>query len=204
MRFSDIVFPLSLAVTTVSAGVVDRQSATTFQNELTASPKCTTGATACINGQLAQCVGDKFVIDKQGTSVTCGTSQDVEATGAEGGKREIENRQGDLPGFVLWARAATAPPSPEAHGRRNAVGTPGEHDWRDLKEPTSSGHNKRNAVGTPGEHDWRDLEEPTCNGLDRRNAVGTPGEHDWRDFEGSSVDFVTRKSHVSIDNAEQY
>jgi hypothetical protein len=72
MRFSDIVFPLSLAFATVSAGVVDSQVAT-LQNErsttiprVTASYKCMTGETACINGQLAQCVGDKFVINRQG------------------------------------------------------------------------------------------------------------------------------------------
>ncbi|KAN0129628.1 hypothetical protein V8E53_012624 [Lactarius tabidus] len=49
---------------------------------VTASYKCMTGETACINGQLAQCVGDKFVINRQGkTSVTCDMPQD---------KREIE------------------------------------------------------------------------------------------------------------------
>jgi hypothetical protein len=79
MRFSDIVFPLSLAFATVSAGVVDQRVAATLQNERgglqlnerfqgpTVSSKCMASETACINGQPVQCVGDEFVIDSQGT-----------------------------------------------------------------------------------------------------------------------------------------
>ncbi|KAN0129629.1 hypothetical protein V8E53_012625 [Lactarius tabidus] len=131
MRFSDIVFPLSLAFATVSAGVVDQRVAATLQNERgglqlnerfqgpTVSSKCMTSETACINGQPVQCVGDEFVIDSQGTSFTCDTSQDIKATRAEGGKREIENRQ-YISGFIPWTRAvaATATPTYEAKAKR--------------------------------------------------------------------------------------
>ena len=75
MRFSDIIFPLSLAIATVSAGVVNRSADSTLQDGrdaqklnqqwqfqgLTVSSKCMTGETTCVNGHLAQCVGDKFV-----------------------------------------------------------------------------------------------------------------------------------------------
>jgi len=126
MRFSDVIFPLSLTVATVSAGVVDRRAAFTLQNgldaqklnqqfqTLTASSTCTSGETACVNGQLAQCAGNKFslsscaatlqcvalpLVNKPGTSVTCDTTQDAQtriaATGATGGlvgKREVDER----------------------------------------------------------------------------------------------------------------
>ncbi|KAI9445995.1 hypothetical protein H4582DRAFT_1804154 [Lactarius indigo] len=116
MRFSDIILPLSLAVTTVSAGVVNRRAAFTLQNgldaqalnkkfeSLTPDSSCTDGETACVKGQLGQCVGGKFalvscsaplqcvvlpLLNKPGTSVTCDTPEDavarIDATGATGG-----------------------------------------------------------------------------------------------------------------------
>jgi hypothetical protein len=77
MRFADIIFPLSLAVAAVSAGVVDRRVASALQNgrgdaqklihRLTVSSKCMAGETACVSGQPAQCVGNEFVVNRQGT-----------------------------------------------------------------------------------------------------------------------------------------
>ena len=73
MRFSDIIFPLSFAIATVSAGVVNRSADSTLQDGrdaqrlnqqfqgLTVSSKCLIGETICVNGRLSQCVGDKFV-----------------------------------------------------------------------------------------------------------------------------------------------
>ena len=73
MRFPDIIFSLSLAIATVSAGVVNRSADSTLQDGrdaqrlnqqfqgLTVSSKCMAGETKCVNGRLAQCVGDKFV-----------------------------------------------------------------------------------------------------------------------------------------------
>ncbi|KAH9019133.1 hypothetical protein EDB85DRAFT_584607 [Lactarius pseudohatsudake] len=126
MRFSDVIFLLSLAFTMVSAGVVNRRAAFTLQNgldaqalnrkfqSLTPDSSCTDGESACVNGQLGQCAGGKFLIspcaaslqcvalplvNKPGTSVTCDTPQDAQdriaATGATGGlvgKREVEER----------------------------------------------------------------------------------------------------------------
>jgi len=70
---------------------------------LTASSSCTAGQDACVNGQFAQCVSGKFVlqpcaggtvcaslplVNKAGTSITCDTQADVDAriaaTGATG------------------------------------------------------------------------------------------------------------------------
>jgi hypothetical protein len=76
MRFSVIISLLSLAVATVSAAVVDRLVASTFQNGqnpnqnfqgLSTSSKCMAGETAGVSGQLAQCVGGKFVANEQET-----------------------------------------------------------------------------------------------------------------------------------------
>ncbi|KAH8984055.1 hypothetical protein EDB92DRAFT_1803417 [Lactarius akahatsu] len=127
MRFSDVIFPLSLAFTTVSAGVVNRRAAFTLQNgldaqtlnrkfqSLTPDSSCTDGESACVNGQLGQCVGGKFVLfscsaplqcvalpllNKPGTSVTCDTPEDaaarIDATGATGGllgkRAKVERR----------------------------------------------------------------------------------------------------------------
>ncbi|KAI9450719.1 hypothetical protein BJY52DRAFT_1125753 [Lactarius psammicola] len=104
MRFSNIIFPLSFTVATVSAGVVNRRAAFTLQNGLDAqalnrkfeslipSSACTDGETACVNGQLAQCASGRFalfscaaplqcvalpLVNKPGTSVTCDTLQDA-------------------------------------------------------------------------------------------------------------------------------
>jgi hypothetical protein len=83
MRFSDVIFPLSLAVATVSAGVVNRRAAFTLQNGqdaqklnqqfqgLTASSTCTAGETACVQGQLAQCVGNQFVLSPCAGGLQC-------------------------------------------------------------------------------------------------------------------------------------
>ncbi|KAN0127995.1 hypothetical protein V8E53_014172, partial [Lactarius tabidus] len=79
MRFSDIIFLLSLSIATVSAAAVDRRVASTLQNGrdvqnlnqkfqgLSAISKCIASETGCVSGQLAQCVGDKFVVDKHET-----------------------------------------------------------------------------------------------------------------------------------------
>ena len=83
MRFSAVIFPLTLTAATVSAGVVDRRAAFTLQNALdaqvlnqqyqglTISSICTSGETACINGQLAQCVGDEFVLSSCPSPLQC-------------------------------------------------------------------------------------------------------------------------------------
>ncbi|KAH9038264.1 hypothetical protein EDB84DRAFT_1560385 [Lactarius hengduanensis] len=151
MRFSDVIFPLSLAVTTVSAGVVNRRAAFTLQNgldaqalnrkfqSLTPDSSCTDGENACVNGQLGQCVGGKFVlfscsaplqcialplVNKTGTSVTCDTPEDaaarIDATGAKGGllgKREIEERE------AIWSRAEKAPPACKAKAKAKRADT---------------------------------------------------------------------------------
>ncbi|KAN0129622.1 hypothetical protein V8E53_012618, partial [Lactarius tabidus] len=80
MRFSDIIFPLSLAIATVSASVIDRRLASTLQNGRgdaqklyeqlqgpTASSNCMDGETTWVSDQLAQCAGDKFVVNEEGT-----------------------------------------------------------------------------------------------------------------------------------------
>ncbi|KAH9980868.1 hypothetical protein BGW80DRAFT_1266830 [Lactifluus volemus] len=125
MRFSDFVFSIALAAV-VSAGVVDRRAAFSLKNgqdaqalnkkfqSLTPNSPCTSGEEACVNGKLAQCVGNKFAItpcsatlqcfalplvNKPGTSITCDTNQDAQsriaATGAQGGitgKRDLQSR----------------------------------------------------------------------------------------------------------------
>jgi len=115
MRFSDLVFFISLAAA-ASAGVVNPRAAFTLQNgkdaqalnkkfqSLTPTSPCTNGEQACVKGQLGQCVGGKFalsscaatlqcvalpLVNKAGTSITCDTLQDAAAriaqTGAQGG-----------------------------------------------------------------------------------------------------------------------
>ena len=86
MRFSDVIFPLSLTVATVSAGVtggMNRRAAFTLKNgqeaqalnrqfqTLTASSSCTTGETACVGGKLAQCVGGTFSISPCAATLQC-------------------------------------------------------------------------------------------------------------------------------------
>ncbi|KAH9038267.1 hypothetical protein EDB84DRAFT_1096203 [Lactarius hengduanensis] len=83
MRFSDVIFPLSLACTMVSAGVVNRRAAFTLQNgldaqalnlkfqSLTPDSSCTDGESACVNGQLGQCAGGKFLISPCAASLQC-------------------------------------------------------------------------------------------------------------------------------------
>src|SRR6266702_1843456 len=83
MRYSDVIFPLSLAVATVSAGVVDRRAAFTLQNgldaqdlnrkfeSLTPGSACTEGESACVNGQLAQCASGKFVLFSCAAPLQC-------------------------------------------------------------------------------------------------------------------------------------
>jgi len=143
MRFSALVFSISFAAA-VSASVVDRRAAFTLQNgqeaqalnkkfqSLTANSPCTAGEEACVQGKLAQCVGNKFelsscaatlqcvalpLVNKPGTSVTCDTLADAEArianTGAKGGvngRRDLEERN-------VEARA-TAPPACKAKAKR--------------------------------------------------------------------------------------
>jgi len=159
MRFSDIIFPLSLSVAMVSAGVVNRRAAFTLQNgldaqalnskfqNLTASSACTAGESACINGQLAQCVGDTFalsscsaplqcvalpLVNKPGTSVTCDTLEDaatrINNTGAQGGLfgtgpdnlglGKREVEGREAAEPAIWARDATAPPACEGNEKR--------------------------------------------------------------------------------------
>jgi len=62
---------------------VERRAAFTLQNGLdaqalnrkfqglTASSTCSTGETACVKGQLAQCVGDKFALSSCASSLQC-------------------------------------------------------------------------------------------------------------------------------------
>ena len=83
MRFSAVIFPFALTVVSVSAGVIDRRAAFTLQNALdaqelnqqfqglTASSTCTSGENACINGQLGQCVGDKFFLSSCPSPMQC-------------------------------------------------------------------------------------------------------------------------------------
>jgi len=136
MRFSQVAFSVTLAVA-VSASPMpadnNHQSRAQFtlQNGkdaqalnkqfqgLSASSSCNDGQQACVKGQLAQCVGGKFVmtpcaatlqcvalplVNKPGTSITCDTQQDAESrignTGATGGllgTRDIVARANPVP-----------------------------------------------------------------------------------------------------------
>jgi hypothetical protein len=86
MHLSQLVFSLTLVATAVTAGpvaMVDRRAAFTLQNgkdaqalnkkfqTLTESSPCTTGETACVKGQLAQCVGNKFSLTPCAATLTC-------------------------------------------------------------------------------------------------------------------------------------
>jgi len=153
MHLSQLVLSLTFVATAVTAGpvaMIDRRAAFTLQNgkdaqalnkkfqTLTENSPCTTGETACVKGQLAQCAGGKFsltpcagsltcvalpLVNKAGTSTTCDTQQDAEQrianTGAPGGlvgKRDLEERK-------LEARV-TGPPACEAKGKRSLNSTP--------------------------------------------------------------------------------
>jgi hypothetical protein len=82
MRFSVLAFSISFAAV-VSAGVIDRRAAFTLQNgqeaqalnkqfqSLTADSPCTAGQQACIQGQLAQCVGNKFELSSCAATLQC-------------------------------------------------------------------------------------------------------------------------------------
>jgi hypothetical protein len=82
MHFSDFVFSIALAAV-ASAGVVDRRAAFTLSNgqeaqalnkkfqSLTPNSPCTSGEQACVNGQLAQCVGNKFALTSCSATLQC-------------------------------------------------------------------------------------------------------------------------------------
>jgi hypothetical protein len=83
MHFSQLVFSLTFVATAVTAGPVDRRAAFTLQNgkdaqalnkkfqSLTASSSCTSGESACVQGQFAQCVGGKFQLTPCAASEEC-------------------------------------------------------------------------------------------------------------------------------------
>jgi cell division septation protein DedD len=97
---------------------------------LTANSPCTSGQSACVNGQFAQCVGSKFalspcaagttccalpLVNKRGTSITCDTIADRDARIAAAGG-------GSAPAASPPAAASpsTPPPattSPKKHGK---------------------------------------------------------------------------------------
>jgi hypothetical protein len=142
---------------------------------LTASSPCTAGETACVGGDLGQCVGGKFAIspcaatlkcfalplvNKAGTSVACDTPEDaaarISATGATGGltgKREIAEP-------AIWSRDVTAPPACAAKQTKRAYTTGAlvkriaqtdlvqvATSWQTLCE--QSGGNRNGAGGGP-------------------------------------------------------
>ncbi|KAH9019136.1 hypothetical protein EDB85DRAFT_2009654 [Lactarius pseudohatsudake] len=132
MRFSDVIFPLSLAITTVSAGVVNRRAAFTLQNgldaqglnrkfqSLTPDSSCTDGENACVNGQLGQCVGGKFVLFSCSAPLQCIALPLVNKPGTRAGllgKREIEERE------AIWSRAEKAPPACKAKAKAKRADT---------------------------------------------------------------------------------
>ncbi|KAI0645366.1 hypothetical protein C8Q79DRAFT_1010336 [Trametes meyenii] len=82
---------------------------------LSANSPCTAGQNACVNGEFAQCVNGKFVlqpcagglvcaalplVNSPGTSVTCTTTADrdarIAATGAMGGARRRDEPEADV------------------------------------------------------------------------------------------------------------
>jgi hypothetical protein len=85
MHLSQLVFSLTFVATAVTAGPapMDRRAAFTLQNgkdaqalnvkfqSLTASSPCTSGESACVNGQFAQCVGGKFQLTPCAASEQC-------------------------------------------------------------------------------------------------------------------------------------
>ena len=50
---------------------VDAQALNSKFKGLTASSACTAGETACVNGQLAQCVGEKFALTPCAAPLQC-------------------------------------------------------------------------------------------------------------------------------------
>jgi hypothetical protein len=50
---------------------LDAQSLNQKFQSLTTSSACTAGETACVNGQVAQCVGDKFALTPCAASLQC-------------------------------------------------------------------------------------------------------------------------------------
>ena len=83
MHFSQLVFSLTFVATAVTAGPVDPRAAFTLQNgkdaqalnrkfqSLTAASSCTSGESACVQGQFAQCVGGKFQLTLCAASLQC-------------------------------------------------------------------------------------------------------------------------------------
>jgi hypothetical protein len=85
MHLSQLVFSLTLVATAVTAGPapMDRRAAFTLQNgkdaqaqnqkfqTLTADSPCTSGESACVNGQFAQCVAGKFQLTPCAASEQC-------------------------------------------------------------------------------------------------------------------------------------
>jgi hypothetical protein len=82
MRFSDLVFSISLAAA-VSASPMDRRAAFTLKNgqdaqalnrkfqTLTPGSACTNGEQVCIQDKLAQCIGGKFVLSSCAATLQC-------------------------------------------------------------------------------------------------------------------------------------
>ena len=70
-------------LTSIKRSEVERRAAFTLQNGLdaqklnqqfqglTASSTCTSGETACVNGQLAQCVGGQFSLSSCAATLQC-------------------------------------------------------------------------------------------------------------------------------------
>ncbi|KAI0291076.1 hypothetical protein B0F90DRAFT_407732 [Multifurca ochricompacta] len=104
MRFSNLIYPISIIAVVSAGAVVDRRAAFTLKNgqeaqalnrkfqSLSANSACKDGEQACIKGQFAQCTGGKFalsscgaslqcvalpLVNKPGTSITCDTQQDA-------------------------------------------------------------------------------------------------------------------------------
>jgi len=150
MHFSQLVFSLTFVATAVTAGPVNPRAAFTLQNgkdaqaanrafqSLTANSPCTSGQSACVDGQFAQCVGGKFqltpcaageqcvalpLVNKPGTSTTCDTKADAEArianTGATGG---LLGQPGS--GQPAAKRPAAAKPNTGARSIRRATAPP--------------------------------------------------------------------------------
>jgi len=85
MHLSQLVFSFTLVATAVTASpaLMDRRAAFALQNgkdaqalnqkfqSLTASSPCTSGESACVNGQFAQCVGGKFQLTPCAASEQC-------------------------------------------------------------------------------------------------------------------------------------
>ena len=85
-RYADGYFDMGISVLTThiqKRDNVERRAAFTLQNGLdaqklnqqfkglTSSSPCTSGETACVNGQLAQCVGNKFELSPCSATLQC-------------------------------------------------------------------------------------------------------------------------------------